>query len=324
MEEEKIVLSKFKKGIELLYTHDDADGISSAVLLAHAFPLKNINCPEDFGEWEAKEDLAKNYKPPDVATDMIPKDPNWIGICIDHHPNHHPVEVRKYTLVWDSIPTTGIVYKLFKEQIPEEYRWKVAVGLAGDGQPELIPPEIWKNCPALLDMYSVPYEKYGRITFSKIPVFLKLSSMVNAGCKIPEKWYTSYQVLKNAKEPLDVLEDPALKAAKESVDEEERRIFKESRPIELPHFRVWEISSDYKIERSLGWKSEETDKKTTIVVNSKTGRISLRGVLSLIVYEELKKMNYNINGHPGFGGGKLKKDQNVEQLIRDLRKIKII
>ena len=672
MEKEKIVLDRLKKGIELLYTHDDADGITSAVLLAHAFPIKKVNCPEDFGDFEAKADLAKGYQPPDLVTDMVPKDPEYSGLVIDHHPSHPEESKRKYILVWDGIPTTGIVYKLFKDQIPKEYHWKVAVGLCGDGQPELIPAEIWTSCPSLLDSYTVPYEKYGKITFGKIPVFLKLSAMINApcipvedgilttdgtkregelvyrsvysvgeterikrvvekpyqgdlitleganllpirvtgnhlvyavprklvqhtnsaeykygqgmwkqardlipftkpwkvhdclylptletrelkeyylpevkydrhkikslpiteelmeilglylaeghiqhgvtavwsfgkmertlaskvekyfrnlglkpytteeetslrvhvgwkalarklmedfgqgarmkripewilrlpknllrsflvgyksgdgctikgkrnfdsfttssydlaltlqkaflqlgklvsinvtkqpekimgrniksnkvfiirlsenpryfnlvpilrkeaeywngkvidietesgvfshgnvlvhNCKLPEKWYTSYQVLKAAKEPLDILEDPSLKAAKESVDEEERRVMRETRPIELPYFRVWEISSDYKIERSLAWKAEESDKKTTLVVNTKTGRISLRGVLSLVIYQEMRKMNYNINGHPGFGGGKLTKDQTIQDLIRDLRKIKII
>lgn len=323
MDIEQEIIKRLKKGIDLLYMHDDADGITSGVLMAHAFPVKEVYCPEDFGEWEPLPIPEKKYVPPNVAVDMIPKDPRWEGICIDHHPGHHPEDQRKYILISDGIPTCGIVYNMFKDYIPKEYHWKVAVGLTGDGQPELIPPEIWTSCPTLLDRYVTPYEKFGKVTFSKVPVFLKLSSLINAPPKIPEKWYLSYQVLKNAKDPLDVLFDPSLRAAKEAVDEEERRVVKESRPIELPNIRVWEISSEYKIERTLGWKAEEVDKKTTIVINSRTGRMSLRGVLSLIIYQELRKKGYNINGHPGFGGGKLNKDQTVEDLIRDLKSIKI-
>jgi len=325
IEKESDVLKKLKKGVNLLYMHDDADGIASAVLLSHAFPVKDVFCPEDFGEWEAKADLSKKYVPPDVCVDMIPKDPEWAGLCIDHHPNHPPSSVRKYTLVWDGgFPATGIVYNLFKEHIPAEDHWKMVVGLVGDGQADLIPPEIWAKCPSLLDGYGAVYEKYGKITIYKLPVYLKLSSFINAPCKIPDKWYTGYQVLKNAKEPLDIIEDPALKAAKETVDEEYRRVMRDSAPIEFPNLRVWRISSDYKLERTFAWKASEIDQKTCLILNTKTGRMSLRGVLSLVIYEELKKMNYNINGHAGFGGGKLTKNQTPEQLVRDLRKIKII
>lgn len=304
--------------------HDDADGISSAVLLTHVFKTIKVYCPENFGVWDPLPDLSKNYIPPDVVTDMVPQNPTWKGICFDHHPNHPPVSERKYTLVWDQIPATGIVYKCFKEQIPDQYKWKVAVGLTGDGASDLIPPEIWQRYPELLDGYASVYEKYGRLSIYSYPIYMRLSSFVNAACKIPDKWYTAYQVLKNAKHPLDVIEDPALVACKAAVSDEYKRILKDSSPIDFPQIRVWRIDSEMKLERTFGWKSEETDHKTTIVINTKTKRISIRGVLSLVIYTELKKLGYQVNGHPGFGGGRLINKQTPEQFIRDVRSIRII
>lgn len=319
------VLKNLKlKKIDNLFMHDDADGIASAVLLTHVFKTKKVFCPEDFGVWDTLPDPANNYVPPDVVVDMVPQDPKWKGICFDHHPSHLPVEKRKYTLVWDEIPATGIIYNLFKESIPEDYRWKVAVGLVGDGQAQLIPVEIWKKYPVLLNGYSAPYEKYGRLSISKFPVYLRLSSHINAACKIPEKWYIAYQVLKNAKHPLDLFEDPALVACKATVNEEYKRVLKYSRPIDFPHVRIWRINTVMKLERTIGWKSENMDHKTTIVLNTQTKRISIRGVLSLVIYKELEKMGYKVNGHPGFGGGRLIGKQTPNGLIRDLQKVRLI
>lgn len=313
------------KTIKLLYMHDDADGISSAVLLSHVFPVTKVFCPEDFGVWEPKADLAKNYVPPNVCVDMIPQDSSWNGICFDHHPNHPPASERKYTLVWDQCPATKIIYDLYKDKIPKEHRWKIAVGLVGDGAANLIPSEIWRSYPELMHGYSTYVaEKYGKLTISIYPMYMRLSSFVNAACKIPDKWYIAYQVMKNARSPLDIVEDPALKACKDAVRDEMSRILRDSRPIDLPYIRFWRIDSVMKLERTIGWKSNEKDHKTTLVLNTKTNRMSIRGVMSLLLFEELNKMGYQVNGHPGFGGGRLVKGQTPQQLLKDIKKIKLI
>jgi len=313
------------KTIDNLYMHDDADGISAAVLLGHVFKVNKVFCPENFGEWEPFPDIAKNYIPPDVCCDMIPQHPEWKGICFDHHPNHPPASERKYTLVWDQVPASMIVYNAYKKLIPAKYHWKVAVGLIGDGQGDTIPTHIWRSNPELLHGYSMYVaEKYGKLVISTYPLYIRLSSFINAACKIPDKWYVAYQVLKNAKSPMDLVEDPALGACKRAVKEEYNRILKDSRPIDFPHFRYWRIDSTMKLERTIGWKSEQKDLKTTLVLNIKTNRMSVRGKLSLFLFEELTKMGYKLAGHPGFGGGKLEKGQSPEQFLKDLRKIKLI
>lgn len=310
--------------IEKLAMHDDADGLTSGVLLTYAFKTKEVVCPEDFGDWPINPDLAKGYKPPTACCDMIPKNPEWEGLCFDHHPGHPPVEQRKYKLVWGEVPATLVVFKTLKDLIPEDQWWKIAIGCVGDGQPELIPSSIWKRFPELLENYTSVWEQYGKLNFNEFPVYLRLSSNINAACKIPDKWYIAYQVLRAAKSPWQILEDPALLAAKRTIDDETKRVIKDSHAIDLnAHLRVWIVNTEFKIERTLAWRSEEKSHKTTLVLNEKTNRVSMRGALSEFYCEELAKVGYNIHGHPGFSGGKLENIQTVMSLYEELRKIRI-
>ena len=310
--------------IEKLAMHDDADGLTSGALLTFVFKTAEVTCPEDFGDWPIVPDPAKNLKVPDACTDMIPKNPDWNGFCIDHHPGHPEQDKRKYKLVWGEVQATLLVYRLFRDVIPKEHRWKVAVGLVGDGQPELIPSEIWKEYPQLLESYSTIWDKYGKLEFSQFPIYMRLSSNINAACKIPDKWYNAYQVLKMAKDPLQILEDPALLTAKDMIDNETKRILRDTHAIDLTaHFRVWKIETDLRIERSLAWRSEEASHKTSLVVNNKTKRMSMRGPLCEFYCEELAKVGYSIHGHPGFAGGKLTTSQDFMSLYAELRKIRI-
>lgn len=242
----------------------------------------------------------------------------------DHHPGHPPADQRKYKLVWGEVPASLVVFKTFKDIIPEEQWWKIAIGCVGDGQPELIPSVIWKKFPSLLENYTSIWEQYGKLNFNEFPVYLRLSSNINAACKIPDKWYIAYQVLRAAKSPWQILEDPALVAAKRTIDDEMKRVIRDTHCIDMnANFRLWVIQTEFKIERSLAWRSEEKSHKTTLVMNEKTGRISMRGPLSEFYCEELAKVGYSIHGHPGFSGGKLASTQTVQSLYEELRKIRI-
>lgn len=311
--------------IEKLAMHDDADGLTSGVLLTFAFKTGEVTCPEDFGDWPIVPDPTKNLKVPDACCDMIPKNPEWTGVCIDHHPGHPEPDKRKYKLIWGEVPATLMVYRLFKDIIPKEHRWKVAVGLVGDGQPELIPSEVWKDYPFLLENYTRAFvTKWGKTEFSQFPIFMRLSSNINAACKIPDKWYVAYQVLKACKDPMQILEDPALLTAKDMIERETKRVQAEHHAIDLSaHFRVWKIETEYRIERTLAWISEEASHKTTLVINDKTKRMSMRGPLSEFYCEELAKVGYSVHGHPGFAGGKLTNGQDFMSLYNELRKIRI-
>jgi len=297
-----------------LAVHDDADGISSGVLLTYVFKTAEVMAPDVFGEVEDA----------DVCTDMKPVDPNWEGLCFDHHPGHPDTKKRKYRLVWGDEPTTKIVYDLFKEYIPEEHHWKMAIGTAGDGKADIIPRDIWKRFPLLLARYQSVYEYRGSIKLYPMPLYMRVGSGLNACCKMPGKWYTAYSVLRAAKGPLDVLHDDAINLARRMVNEERKRVVKEHNMIDLSdHIRVWPIESEYKIQRGLAWRAEQIDHKTSVVINLKTGTISIRGILASMICTHLKGLGYEVGGHPGFAGGILKSNQEWKTLIKDLKKLKI-
>jgi len=319
-------LKKEIEPVEKLAIHDDADGISSGVLFSFAFKVKQVWAPEDFGVWNISP-MKKGGQviyPPDVCLDMVPQNPEWIGLAIDHHPGHKPENERNYRLIWGEEPASILVYKLFKNWIPREQRWKVVVGGVGDGVPELIPAEIWREYPHLLEDSVSIWESYGRLETRNYPLYLRLSSPINAACKLPGKWYVAYTVLRNAKTPWDILKDPALQAAKRFLDDEHKRILRETSPMQLRNgIRLWAFSSEAKLERTLAWELWEKDKRTCIAFNMQTNRGSIRGTLATLVYEHLQAHKINASGHPGFGGIRLNPDQNIDDLYRVLTQLKI-
>jgi len=314
--------------IKKLAFHDDADGVSSAVLLSYVFRIEKVWAPEDFGEWPLKpykiEGQAELELPPDACVDMVPSNPQWSGLCIDHHPLHPPENERKYKLIFGDAPTAVIIYTLFKNVIPKEQKWKVAVGAVGDGQPELIPTEIWREYPVLLEEMVSSWDKYGKLETASYPIYFRLSSGINAMCKLPEKWYSAYTILRNAKSPWDLINDSSLKSAKEIVDEERARILRETTPIQLRNgIRLWVFESQTKIERTIAWELWDKDKRTVVALNKATGRGSIRGVLATLIYEHLNQHGFKASGHPGFGGLKLRPDQTWEQVYECLANLKV-
>jgi len=287
-------------------SHSDADGVYSTSLLATIFPIEEVVFPDVFGE----------VLDEDVVLDQVPIKPSYSGIVIDHHPQH--LERRKYTLVLGDSPTSVVVYDLFKDKIKKEDLWKVIGGAVGDGQGETIPGEIWDMYPELLERYCYTREYYGELKISSIPLYMLLSSPINSACRVGQP-YIAYKILKNATSYWNVLEDPALVAARKRTDEERKKMLSDTHPIDLGKVIVWKISSDVKIESGLARELEEKERKTVVVVNEKTGKISIRGILALYLKEKMPQ--YYIGGHPGFTGGSLSKDQKVEDLIKDLRKL---
>lgn len=316
-EKEKMRILKEKFGITQigkLAMHDDADGISSGVLLTYVFKTAEVVSPDIFGE----------VGDANVCVDMRPLDPKWTGLCFDHHPDHPEEKDRSYKLVWGDEPATKIIYDLFKDFLEPHQHWKMAIGTCGDGRPEIVPKDIWQRFPMLLSKVQSVYERGTRLNLYPMPLYMKVVSGLNSCCKIPGKWYTAYSVLRTAEDPLDIIHDDAVNLAGRLVSEERKRVVRDFPIIDLSDYiRVWPIESEYKIERGLAWRANEVDQKTSIVINKKTRALSIRGVLAGTIYEELSKMGYEVGGHPGFGGGLLKEEQDYKTLMKDLKKIKI-
>lgn len=316
-EQEELRKLKEKYGITRigkLALHDDADGISSGVLLTYVFKTSEVMAPDVFGEVEDA----------DVCTDMKPVDPSWEGLCFDHHPGHPDEKDRKYRLVWGDQPTTKIVYDLFKDHIPEEHQWKMIIGTAGDGRADIVPLDVWKKFPLLLSNFQNVYDARGQIRLYPMPMYMRIVSGINACCKIPGKWYTGYTILRTSSNPVDLIFDDAINLARKLVNEERKRVIRDFSIIDINDcIRVWPIESEYKIQRGLAWRAESVDHKTSVVVNIKQGAISIRGILATLICEALNKKGYDMGGHPGFAGGVLKENQDFKELIKELKNIKI-
>lgn len=296
-------------------THHDADGISSAVLYALYLREKGerfeITYPE-FGEINDE----------DVCLDMCPINSQWKGKCIDHHDNH-PAE-RGYELVWENNPTSLIVYKMFRDIIPQEHWWKVVVGVVGDGEANKIPAEIWELHPELLE--EIGYIKATTQNLWSLPLYNLLSSPINASCRIgaPELAFATLLV---AEKPQDVIENADLKRAQEEVRKEEDRIFKLAdegmKPVVIGPFVFWVFESKFRMGGILAIKLAEMTRKTAIVYNTQSRTGSIRGDLASYVVSRMNGKNgIKAGGHPGFAGFRVigSDEIDLERIIREVTK----
>ena len=156
-----------------LFSHWDADGISASYFASYHVPNAEIVISEgEFG------DVSK-LKKGDWLIDQHPL-ADFEGTVLDHHLGDGYPLAHKYKLIYDTVPATLIAWREFKEDIPKDEWFKVVVGLMGDGQPELIPAEVFKECPQLLNWRKTSaYKKYNW-TISYYPTYKLLSSPINA------------------------------------------------------------------------------------------------------------------------------------------------
>lgn len=301
------------KGNLTVYAHGDADGLTSAALLASAYDIKQINFPEVFGNVPITPVI-----PGLIVLDMVPVDPKLQGVVVDHHPRHPEKEGRGYELINMGVPTCLAMYHLLGDKIPSQHRWKLVSGLMGEGQPELTPSEICENFPILFQGYEYVSEKYGSMSTFTVPIFSMMSSGINNISRLGLSM-EAYKTLKDAKSPIDLLENDRVQIAKENIKRETEKILKTSHPLNYGKFRLWIIESDYKMESLMASKIVGRSNLTTIVVNKKSGKMSCRGILTSWLHTKLAQYGYQLDGHAGYMGGTVKAP--MEKLIEDLRHI---
>jgi len=319
-------IESIKKDLEnrgnlVIATHYDADGCYSAALLSEVYEILGVYIPEIFQDYcyfKAREN--EEVRMIDVALDLgqsLYKE--FSGIVLDHHDHIDPW----YPLIWDNVPTGLIVYTVFKEEIPKEHHWKVVGALVGDGQPELVPDEIWREFPILLEERTSIYKSYGKLREYPQIVYQMLSSPVNAMCRLGNA-IEAIKIIKRAKNPDDILQNAAMKNDKDTVRKEEDRILSEYNILKTIGnlVSIMEIESNARMASRIAGKLQASNpRRTYVVVNTKRREISIRGQLATFIGRGLKESGFHCGGHPGYMGGHLDEKQTIEELVETIRSV---
>ena len=314
--------------------HSDADGITSAYFLSWAVKNPKIEIwTGDFGD-------TTGLKKGDYMVDMKPIQ-NMEGLnVIDHH-FPHP-EDRKYNLypdlkndciryASDIIPATYLVWDKYKEEIPKSQWWKIAIGLMGDGQPQLIPTEVFDLCPELSENIKTSIvTNYGKISVNSWPMYKLLSSPINALLRMSEDT-KALNLLAMSTTPRHIFNNVDARKAKNEVKSEFNRILglynqdKLNINCEIFDFSKLMIvtyQSDIRMAGYIATQLNSQTGKTILCIDKKTGKGSLRGDLAVYWGDKLKHFEYlTVGGHPGYMGLSVTKD--VNSFIDDILEMKV-
>ena len=294
----------------MIVCHNDADGVTSAVLFLYAMGLGpddvKVRVAEYFGQVNPNDRFC---------FDMVPEDPNWDGQCFDHHPQHPPETERKYTLIWDNVPTGVIVYKQYKDDIPDEQKWKVAIAAVGDGQPEVIPPEIFDMFPELLD--EILWVREGKVSFT-LPRYKLISSGINSLMRVGNYEY-ALNLLYHAKRPDDLIFNEEAEKARNTIANECYKIAKNSKFVKLGNNIVYlEFESNLDVTGRIASEWQDKLGYTVVAYNITKGKLSIRGDLAMWVGQKLRAAGVNVGGHPGFMGGELEPGVSLIDKLRSV------
>lgn len=311
------MLERFEKEEPYISTHDDADGMVTGLYVADFFSSAlgiaevDIEFPENFGDCDPDAN---------VILDQVPNDPNHNAIVIDHHQQHLGRKGYEYQLYFDTVPTSLIAYDIFRKDIKSE--WKVAAGLVGDGQTELIPSHIWDHHPELFHMKASIYQRGSDISVYRNPLYSMLSSGINAISKMQEETLygpgLGYSVIKQVETPWELVTHSTCEQAKQLQNKEKGRIMFAHAPIDLGKVIFWSIQSKYRMESYMATilESKDKNKKTVVVLNEVNNTIAIRGTHAAWVKSKLP--DFQIDGHLKYMGGLLKDDQTSDDLMKAL------
>ena len=294
----------------MIVCHNDADGVTSAVLFLYANGLTLDDVRVRVAEWFGQVQESDRF-----CFDMVPENPEWDGVNYDHHPQHPPPDQRKYKLIWDVVPTSLIVYNKHKDEIPDEQKWKVVVGIVGDGQPELIPPEIFDMFPELTD--EILWIREGKITFT-LPRYKLLSSGINSLMRVGNYEY-ALNLLYHAKRPDDLIFNEEAEKARNTIANECYKIAKNSKFVKLGNNIVYlEFESNLDVTGRIASEWQDKLGYTVVAYNITKGKLSIRGDLALWVAGKLRAAGVNVGGHPGYVGGELEPGVSLIDKLRSV------
>jgi hypothetical protein len=316
-----------KQTYEYVAPHKDADGIASAVLFAACRDVERLIWLLEFGEYDKRIQLY---------LDQVPQNTEYEGLVIDHHKAHVDRGEKNfnYTVVYDEVPTTYIVYRLVHDdlignggKLYKQHGWKLAVGLIGDGQKHLVPDFIWRDFPQLHAQHMSLWEDWsagGDWKHFRYPVYGMLASGINALARQNSE-QEAYEILRDARTPIEMVNHDAIYRAKAVQKKEIKRVMKENKPIDFPKVILWRFKSDIGIASYLATRLSMVANKTVITWNTATGKLSCRGDYTEMVAQQLngslETKNFELAGHVGYRGGNIGK-VTLDELYEELALIR--
>jgi hypothetical protein len=290
--------------------HHDADGIIAGYFLSFVVKDPQLEI------WDGKFGDTTGLKKGDYMVDMRPIQ-NMEGLTVyDHHTPHR--EDHKYELIEDEVPAGLIVWNKHKDDIPKSEWWKLAISLLGDGQPELIPTEVFETCPQLLTKIKTStYLNYGKWNIGYYPIYKLLSSYVNALLRL-KHYEDAINLVTYSQTPMNIINSAKAKVCKAEIKRIYEDIIKTSESYDFEDLVVFIFDSEFRMSGYIASSLQSSvDNKTIMAINRKDGSGSVRGDLAMYWRDKLKHLEYlQIDGHPGFMG--LNISCNPETLINDL------
>ena len=297
----------FDGEIEWLSWHRDADGCFSAALLANTIGVQYLRAPVEFGDLSPKTTHV---------VDQVPKKATFKGVVIDHH-DRHPKK-HSYRLVYDTMPTTGMVFEIVKDILKEhgtykDFAWKVVAGLMGDSGVAYVPPEVWKSTPILSSHYMNYWPQWGQDEQwggLSLPMYKMLASGINALCRMKDKAHAAYTIAKEARSPFQVVYDEIILDAKKQQRAEIKLIMAKHKPLKLNSVIVWGFESEWRLGSYLGTMLAMRDDRheSVLMVNHTTGKLSCRGDRVGLIATTLKEEfgdRITLEGHQAYRGGNI-------------------
>ena len=280
-----------------IHSHHDSDGVSSVALyiLANDESPDEVYFPDIFGDFE--EDTK-------VMIDMYPNRNEFTGLVIDHHPDIYGKD-RKFKLIHSDLkPASLLVYEVFKNKIPKEKSWYVAVGLAGDAADALIPIEIHQRFPVLRRSISTSF----RDNVRELPLWKYLSSVINSYCRFGRA-EDALHLLLNCDSPHDLLEDEEGADLRMLIRKAVWAVEKNFRMIEIADsVLLGDFYHDYRIGGIIASEWHAKTQKTVIVINRRDWSFNIRGPLTNYVMFHMKRKfgdEISVGGHPEAAGGRM-------------------
>ena len=282
-----------------IHAHHDADGVSAVAMyiLANNENPAYVYFPDIFGEF---------HDDTEIMIDMYPNKPDFKGLVIDHHPDIW--QEKQFQLIHsDTKPASLIVFELFKNKIPEERWWFVAVGLTGDAADCLIPIEVHEKFPILRREVSSS-GKYG--SAKDLPLWKYLPGIINAYCKTGRP-QDALNTLLYCQNPLDLFEDEEGWDLKQLLMQEINRVEKNLKFVEVADsILLAAFYSDYNIGGTIASRWHSSTGKTIIIINKKDWSFNIRGDLTYWTIHLLRRKfpEINVGGHPVAAGGIMNPD----------------